>query len=238
MAPLKAEHGPTTPPLEALLIALFASAVLFFAALWLTTEWRTWWRVPLQQQLDQGSAPSLESLQRLYVESHGVEQSWLSGSHLHYPGLVGQLLLEGHPLPLAERIEIGERSEKATRSALAREPANAQAWARLAWLRHLGYYPVSEILDPLRLSMQMAPAQRGLLLWRLELAAIYQSAWDEEFERLLERQVVYAWRASPRGLVTLATKHNITGFIYGILSAQHEDGDMFLQMIAARRIRS
>jgi len=156
---------------QGVLIAVIALLGLVPACLWLWTVWQHWPALLVQQALSRGEHVDTATLQRVWADVQGVEGSILPGRHLHLPGMIGQLLLERADLPAAERREILLTAEQAARRALTRDPADARAWARLAWFVELRRGPAKEILAALRMSHYLAPTDPGLLAWRDNAAA-------------------------------------------------------------------
>ncbi len=156
---------------QGMLITAIALLGLVPAILWLWTAWQQWPAHLVQRAISRGEPVDTVTLQRIWADTQGVEGSILPGRHLHLPGMIGQLLLERDELPADHRREIQLIAEQAARRALARDPADARAWARLAWFVELRRGPAAEILAALQMSHYLAPTDPALLAWRDKAAA-------------------------------------------------------------------
>lgn len=150
---------------ESMLVAAWAMICLALAGVWLWTSWHHWPGVLMQRAMSRGEKLDTATLMRLRDDLLGVEETLLPGRHLHLPGIVGQLLLLQVDIPPGERRQILDTAENATRRALARDPADARAWARLAWFIELRRGPPEEIRATLTMSRYLAPADPSLQAW-------------------------------------------------------------------------
>ena len=155
----------TRQGVEGLLIASWSIICLAIAGLWLWTSWHHWPGVLLQRATTRGEKLDTATLMRLRDDLFGVEEAIIPGRHLHLPGMVGQLLLLQVDIPAGERQKILNAAESATRRALSRDPADARAWARLAWFIELRRGPPEEILAALTMSRYLSPADPALQAW-------------------------------------------------------------------------
>jgi len=156
---------------QGVLIGAIALLGLVPTCLWLWTAWQQWPAQLVQRAISRGEPVDTATLQRVWADVQGVEEGLLPGRHLHLPGMIGQLLLERADLPAAQRREILLTAEQASRRALARDPADARAWARLAWFIELRRGPAAEMLAALQMSHYLAPTDPALLAWRDRAAA-------------------------------------------------------------------
>lgn len=77
--------------------------------------------------------------------------------------------------------------------ALRRNPANAYAWARLAYARLVYNGPSRLVLEPLLLSIASAPYEPSLMASRIMLLLDTQPYWAASTEHLFKRQLGFAW---------------------------------------------
>lgn len=190
-------------------IAVAALCGLTVSMLWLSTAAKAWPGVMLQRKINQDLPVSPSTLVEVRKRVSGLDQTLLPGRHAHLPGLTGQLLItDVHQQPEQRQAMIRE-VEQAVRAGLARDPAEARAWARLAWLVHLRQGPAEEVLGALRMSIFCSPASRPLLLWRLETAGRYRHHWDQEFTDLIVRQTTLAMRVFPAKTAEIAEQYDL-----------------------------
>lgn len=209
-------------PLQPFVIAGLALGGLVVAGLWLATAWQAWPGVVLESAVNHKEAVSPRTVMAVWERSRGLEEATLPGPHLHFAGLAGYKLVQDPGLSVYRRAEILLQAERATRQALLREPAEARAWARLAWFLHIRQAAAGQPLAALRMSLYLAPADRDLVFWRLKMAAGYRAAWDADFEQLLRRQVSLGWRISPTRLVKTAKAARLEDWVRGVLSSDPE----------------
>lgn len=179
------------------------------AALWLVTAQKSRPGVMFERRIKQGTPVAEKTLIRMWQQVEGLDRTWLPGRHVHLPGLVSHLVIMNAGLPIDLRAAAVVGGEEATLNALAREPADAHAWARLAMFRHLKRGPSREVVSALRLSIYAAPAMKSLVFWRIRMAGLCQAHWDAEFEGLVKRQIVLAQRISPRKLAATLADANM-----------------------------
>ena len=209
------------------LIAAAALIGMATSALWLVTAWKSWPGTLLERALNRKEAVPPGSLMVLWEKSRKLEQSFLPGTHLHLPGMIGEKLVQNRQIAVAQRITILLEAERAVRVALRREPAEPRAWSRLAWLVQFRQGPAAQILAALRMSMSLAPTDLALLFWRIEAAGAHRASWDAGFEELLKRQVHIGWRVSPARLVKAARTAGMQDWVRSLLSGQPDDLDRF-----------
>lgn len=213
------------------LIAAAALIGLATSALWLGAAWKSRPGTLLERALNRKETVPPESLKVLWEKSRRLEQSVLPGLHLHLPGLIGEKLVQDRRITVVQRVAILLESERAVREALRRDPAEPRAWARLAWFLQLRQGPVAQILSALRMSIYLAPNDRGLLFWRIEAAGAHRASWDAGFEELLKRQVHIGWRVSPARLVKAAGTAGLQDWIRSLLSEKPEDLKRYEQLL-------
>lgn len=214
-------------PLQPLLIGGLALCGLVVAGLWLTTAWRAWPGVVLESAVNHKETVSQRTTMAVWQRSEGLENAPLPGPHVHFPGLAGYKLVQDTSLPVFRRAEILIQAERATRQALLREPAEARAWARLAWFLHIRQAEASQPLAALRMSLYLAPADKDLVFWRIKMASSYRAAWDADFEQLLTRQVILGWRISPARLAKTAKAAKLQEWVRSVLSSDSEELERF-----------
>ncbi|MDW7712457.1 MAG: hypothetical protein SCH98_18490 [Deferrisomatales bacterium] len=189
---------------EACLVVAAALAALAGAAVWLAAEGRAWPVFLVERLLLQGKEVPPEALHAAWERAPDPEEALLPGRSLHYRSLLAVPLTADPDRPLAERVELLAAALPDAESALARDPADAHAWARLAYLRHGLHGPSPAVVAALRMSVYAAPAQPDLLNWRLELAARSRDYWDPDFADLVRSQLLRSWEANPRALARTA----------------------------------
>ncbi|HLW28096.1 MAG TPA: hypothetical protein VKY54_10200 [Kiloniellales bacterium] len=106
-----------------------------------------------------------------------------------------------------------ERLREEYVEALRQAPAKPYAWARLAYVEQGLGAPPERVIQLLRQSIYIGPAEPVLALWRLRLAAFLRPWWDDDFAALLPRQAAAAWNGPRRGLVELSLDHDLLDVI-------------------------
>ena len=173
----------------------------FFASgLWFYTGQKSWKGVMLERKVNRGEDISAETLVQVWDHVRDLDRMFLTGRHVHLPGLASRLVVADENIAIEKRAEVLVAGEDSVRNALAREPANSHAWARLAWFRYVQGGPSKDVVDALRMSIYTAPAKNSLLFWRIEMARLNRDYWTPEFEHLVNRQTAYAARVSQKQL--------------------------------------
>jgi hypothetical protein len=193
-------HKKPAKKVHLLILTAIFLAGLVAAATWLATAHQTWPLVMLERNINRGKEVSQKTLIRAWEQVQSLDSTFLPGRHVHVPGLVAQLVIMDDGLPIHLRAEALVQGKESILNALAREPANAHAWARLAMFRHMENGPSPGIVSALRMSVYAAPAMKSLIFWRIRMAGLCYVHWDPAFENLLKWQILLAQRISPRKL--------------------------------------
>lgn len=167
----------------------------------------------LERKINRGEAVSLETRTSVWDSVSRLDQTLLTGAHVHFPGLAGQLLIMDDQISDEDRAIVFIRSREALENALKREPANTFAWARLAWFMYLQDGPSPDSLEALKMSIYSAPAKKSLLFWRISFAALHRAYWDQDFENLLKRQIYFARRVSSSRLAQVAAQAGLEDLV-------------------------
>ncbi len=77
--------------------------------------------------------------------------------------------------------------------ALRRNPANAYAWARLAYARYIYNGPSQLVTEPLLQSIQSSPYEPPLLASRIVLALRTEKYWSPQMKEWFPQQLERAW---------------------------------------------
>ena len=204
-------------------LCLFAASVQWFAE-----ELRNWPGVLMERALNRKEVVLTSKLLEFWEQNKVTGQNVsLPGSHPHLPGLVGYTLVRDNSISVFRRAEILLQAEQATRKALNYEPADARAWARLAWFLDMRKGSTAQLIAALRMSIYVAPADAALVFWRLQMAAKYRAAWDRDFEDLLVSQVKIGWRVSPSRLVQIVKAGKLLDWARIVLNRNSVDDDLF-----------
>jgi hypothetical protein len=193
---------------ELLMIGAVFLVGLASSLVWLATAQRAWPGVMFERRVLMEEPMTAETPVQVWDRIRGLEAGRLSGPHVHLPGLAAQLALQMGELDEPRRKEVFEQGRSQTRLALAREPAAAHAWARLATYRMSAGGPSEAVVAALRMSIYAAPAMKSLVFWRIRMAGLCRAHWDPEFENLIRRQIVLGRRISAQKLAaTVAGSH-------------------------------
>lgn len=129
-----------------------------------------------------------------------------------------------------------QRAVDALRTGLARAPANAYAWARLAYAEALarGWSPLA--VASLRLALITAPYEPQLLWSRLRMAFL---AWPEmtgDDQEVVYQQIRYAWQTNPPELARLASELNRTDLVRAALQLMPDDSAVFEELLKTQQL--
>lgn len=194
---------------QLIVIGIAALGGLAASSAWFWTAQGSWKGVMLERQVSLDKEISGKALVNVWKNIQGLDESFLSGRHVHLPSLAGQLVILNGAVPAAEKSKVLPEAAEAARNALSREPADAMAWARLAWFEYLMHGPSARVVSALRMSIYTAPNKQRLVNWRLNLAALNRPLWDQSFEMLIHSQIQQSWRVRPGLLVKTAVESNL-----------------------------
>ena len=168
----------------------------------------------------------------MWEQCLGLERTLLPGRHTHYPALAAQVLAKGEGFDSDRMTAALAQGLESARHALAREPADAYAWARKAWMEYSlnGESPV--IINALRMSVYCKPAGESLVFWRIYMSGLNRVFWDPDFESMLRRQIIQAWNISPHRLVSTVEEMGMEDLARQVLYAYPVDLQKFEELIA------
>jgi len=218
---------------QLLILTLLALAGLGASGLWLWTAQKSCLGLMIERRISQDQPVSPKTLVQVWEQSRNLEQAVLPGRHLHLPGLLSQFIVFNHELPRELRAEALVEGQESAHMALARDPAHAHAWARLAGYSYIFNGPSPDTLAALKMSIYAAPAKRSLMFWRLNLAGACRDYWNEEFEDLIRRQIILAWRISPPRLAEIAVESDMVNLTRQVLSRSPQDLQRFEELAGA-----
>ena len=134
-------------------------------------------------------------------------------------------------LLLASQAEIDNQKKRdliiasisSLKKSLARAPADAFVWTRLAYAQLLLSGPSPEVATTLRMALQNAPYEPRLFAVRLELAFLAWPYLGPDDHDLVLQQVRWAWRNRRGGLVGLARSLDRIDVVRAALSREPEE---------------
>ncbi len=109
------------------------------------------------------------------------------------------------------------------KKSLARAPADAFVWTRLAYAQFLLSGPSPEVATTLRMALQSAPYEPRLFAVRLEIAFLCWPYLGPDDRDLVWQQVRWAWRYRPGKLVRLARSLDRIDVVRAALSQAPEE---------------
>jgi len=208
---------------------------LVISGAWLMTSTRAWQAHQVERLLKNGHVLSRETLMRTLEKSRDLDKAFIPGPHLHAPALVAaNIPTESENAVQAVDKKILSDARESAKRALAREPADALAWAQSAYFTYISDGPSQEALDALRMSIYIAPYKYNLVFWRLEMAALNGPYWDNQTADLVRRQILIAWSFNPDMLVQTAISYDLVPFTREVLSADPEKLNQFETLMAGR----
>ena len=128
----------------------------------------------------------------------------------------------------AVRAQWMAQAAQETRQGLKLAPAQAGAWARLAWLDNNAGDSKTAAQD-IKMSMLSGPVDPPLMIDRLKLALVLRPFFDSDGHELLNRQIRLSWILAPDAIATLATDPANSQLISEALASMTtEDASLFV----------
>lgn len=109
--------------------------------------------------------------------------------------------------PLEKRQVLLERAEAAIIQGLKLSPVDPYAWFRLALVEKMLKVPADKIINALRLSFYAGRVEPELLMQRLSFSYSFYNEFNEEMQRLWQKQLTVAWAFHAAELVEFAALH-------------------------------
>ena len=182
---------PGQRPLQFALLAL-AAATLWHASIALYAGLGYGLSADLRDRLYTGmaTAPERAALKRARMDILTVWNAWLPYDDLAQITLADAVEAGiGRPRGRAMMPEVMRLEAEALR----RNPANAYAWARLAYARYVYNGPSRLVTEPLLQSILSAPYEPQLMASRIVLALKTEKYWPPELRALFPEQLRRAW---------------------------------------------
>jgi hypothetical protein len=106
-----------------------------------------------------------------------------------------------------------QQAETYFRHSLKRSAANSVAWARLAHVLILRGKPPEQAVILWQKSIEAAPFEPKLLLWRGDFGLGNNAFLNEKQKAMTKAQIVNAWTLYPWGTSKLLAKHNLPKYL-------------------------
>jgi hypothetical protein len=145
-------------------------------------------------------------------------------------GLTQSQLVANRP-ELAKK-ELEEASLWQTLS-LARSPANAYGWARLAYMQIQTEGITPSAASMLQLSLKTGPYEPSLALSRLSMAMMLFNYLDDATKAVLPSLIRLAWNEDPEQLAQAAKRGNFVSMVEQSLRNDPADLDSFRNLLAS-----
>ncbi len=214
------------------IIAAFCLVGLILSGIWLWTGHKSWPGLMLERQVEKDRLVPEDALLKVWNQCIGLERTLLPGRHTHYSALAAQVLADGEKFDSGQVTAALVQGLESARHALAREPADAHAWARKAWMEYSLNGESLRVINALRMSVYCKPAGESLIFWRIYMSGLNREFWDSDFESLLRRQIIQAWNISPHRLVSTVEGVDMEDIARQVLHAYPEDLRKFEEFIA------
>jgi hypothetical protein len=109
--------------------------------------------------------------------------------------------------PLAEKQELLKQAQSSIIQGLKLSPVDAYAWFRLATVDKMLKVPASQIIDALRLSFYSGRVEPDLLMPRLSFSYYYYNEFNEEMQKIWQKQIPTVWAFQAEQLVKFVALH-------------------------------
>lgn len=109
--------------------------------------------------------------------------------------------------PLAKKQELLKQAQASTIQGLKLSPVDPYAWFRLAAVDKMLNLPSGQIVNALRLSFYAGRVEPELLISRLSFSYDYYNEFNEEMQRLWQKQIPVAWTFQADRLVQFVALH-------------------------------
>lgn len=205
--------------IEMLLVFFPVMVALVFSVSWLINSSRAWQAYQVELLLNSGYNVDQEIIMQTLQKAWHLDKTIIPGKHLYAPAMLASNLKEEWDVNLEFDSRIITDARESAHRVLAREPADANAWAQLAYFRYLTGGPSQDVLNALKMSLYFAPSRHNLIFWRLQMAVIHSDFWDEETAYLVKRQIIPAWRENPALLVEMAASFDFVREVKDVLSS-------------------
>jgi len=140
---------------------------------------------------------------------------------------LADLALLAEPGAPAEQARLLAEAVIELRRGLALAPMDGFAWARLAYVLAPDGGPSPAAVAAWRMSILTAPAEPRLAYWRMALGLALRPALAPADRDRLDQQIRWAWKYSPRQLVELARRPDLTAIIRAALAADPAQAQRF-----------
>lgn len=141
-------------------------------------------------------------------------------------GMAEVLQAEAAPPDSAERRVALDRAIESLRAGLARAPRASFAWAKLAYAIQLRNGMSKPAIDAWHMSIETAPAEPRLVLWRSEFGAAALPLLDVEDQGRVAQQMRHAWRFDREGLARLARDRGLQLVLRRVLSGEPDVAEL------------
>ncbi|MDO9271268.1 MAG: hypothetical protein Q7T96_19350 [Methylobacter sp.] len=109
--------------------------------------------------------------------------------------------------PLAKEQELLKQAQQSVIQGLKLSPVDPYAWFRLATVDKRLQTPTLQIINALRLSFYAGRVEPDLLMPRLSFSYYYYNEFNEEMQRLWQKQIPVTWTFQPEQLVKFVALH-------------------------------
>lgn len=218
---------------SASIVILSVAMIAFIAAsLWLSSTTGAWRMLQVDRILAGGDQVDPEILHQILAQGN-PDKAVSAGASLHSHSLVAAALY-------AESKEESEAARKvliegkiSAQTALSLEPADAYAWARLAYFRHELDGPSPRVLNALRMSVYTAPSDSDLIFWRLGMTAGSHTYWDDASMDWIYRQILTGWSINRKMLVQTAEAYGFLSLVRMVLASDPEASTRLERIISS-----
>jgi hypothetical protein len=158
----------------------------------------------VQAAIDNDDAVSARELDAL-VQSRTRGLAWTDSGHTRLQLAAAEILLAQREVGGGTRYHaLMAQALTALRDGLARAPADAYGWTRLAYARLALGEPADRVVPVLAMAIETAPVEATLIYPRLELCLIEWPYFAQAKPELFQQQIQLAWAQSRLRLVRLA----------------------------------
>lgn len=147
-------------------------------------------------------------LDNLIEKAESVEKWLPSGNSLQNLSIAEFSRGMQHKLLSKEREDLFVSARQHVTESLSKSPANPYSWLRLAYLNMVLENDFNETAKDVYMSVLTGPYERDLIFYRIRLASIVWSYFNDEQKYLMKAQILAAWELDNKKVFSILDTEN------------------------------